>query len=134
MVQPGQELFPLMGLSGGREHQAEPHGAASGYAHEKLGVDDTVEASAARGEFTLRPGDTPVILLSAGIGVTPVLAMLYALSGERSAREVWWLYGARNGREDPSPKKRASCSEHWAARNCFIHTARPLPKLSARRG
>jgi ferredoxin-NADP reductase len=101
LVQPGQELFPLMGLSGGREHQAEPHGAASGYAREKLGVDDTVEASAARGEFTLRPGDTPVILLSAGIGVTPVLAMFYALSGERSAREVWWLYGARNGREDP---------------------------------
>ena len=57
--------------------------------------------SAARGSFTLRPGDTPVILLSAGIGATPVLAMLHALAAEASPREIWWLYGTRNGREHP---------------------------------
>ena len=60
-----------------------------------------MQASAARGNFTLRPGDAPVVLLSAGIGVTPVLAMLHALAAEASTREVWWLYGARNGREHP---------------------------------
>jgi ferredoxin-NADP reductase len=97
--------YSLSGQPGGSYYRLsikqEPHGEASGYVHEGLGVGDTVDASAARGEFTLRPGDTPVILLSAGIGVTPVLAMLHALSGERSSREVWWLYGARNGREHP---------------------------------
>ena len=36
---------------------------------------------------------------SLGIGVTPVLAMLHALAAETSTREVWWLHGARNGRE-----------------------------------
>jgi ferredoxin-NADP reductase len=40
-------------------------------------------------------------LLSAGIGVTPVLAMLHALADEASPRDVWWLYGTRNGREHP---------------------------------
>jgi ferredoxin-NADP reductase/MOSC domain-containing protein YiiM len=79
----------------------EPHGAAGGYVEDKLKVGDIVEMSAARGSFTLRPGDTPVILLSAGIGVTPVLAMLHALAAEASPREIWWLYGARNGREHP---------------------------------
>jgi ferredoxin-NADP reductase/MOSC domain-containing protein YiiM/ferredoxin len=79
----------------------EAHGAASRYIHEEAQVGSTVEVTAARGTFTLRPGDAPVILLSAGIGVTPVLAMLHALASEVSRREVWWLHGARNGREHP---------------------------------
>jgi ferredoxin-NADP reductase len=40
-----------------------------------------------------------VILLSAGIGLTPVLAMLQALAAGRSRREVWWIHGARNRTE-----------------------------------
>ena len=79
----------------------EAHGLAGAYVDEALQVGDIVEASAPRGGFTLEPGDGPVILLSAGIGATPVLAMLYALAAERSPREVWWLYGTRNGREHP---------------------------------
>jgi ferredoxin-NADP reductase/MOSC domain-containing protein YiiM len=79
----------------------EAHGAASVYINDHLQVGDIVHASAARGSFTLRQSDTPVVLLSAGIGVTPVLAMLHALAAEASAREIWWLYGARNGHEHP---------------------------------
>jgi ferredoxin-NADP reductase/MOSC domain-containing protein YiiM len=79
----------------------EAHGAASAYVDDGLQVGDVLQASAARGSFTLRPGGTPVILLSAGIGVTPVLAMLHALTAEATTREVWWLYGTRNGREHP---------------------------------
>jgi ferredoxin-NADP reductase/MOSC domain-containing protein YiiM/ferredoxin len=79
----------------------EAHGVAGAYVSDELKVGDTVQASAARGSFTLQPGDTPVVLLSAGIGVTPVLAMLHALAAEASTREIWWLYGTRNGREHP---------------------------------
>ena len=79
----------------------EDHGAAGAYIDEKLQVGDVVDASAARGSFTLQPGEAPVVLLSAGIGGTPVLAMLYALAAEVSSREVWWIYGARNSREHP---------------------------------
>ena len=46
--------------------------------------------------FVLRAGTRPVVLISAGVGATPVLAMLHALAGEQSARPVWWLHGARN--------------------------------------
>ena len=77
----------------------EAHGAASTYIDDELKVGGIVDARAARGTFTLRQGDTPVVLLSAGIGVTPVLAMLHALAAEASTREVWWLYGTRSGRE-----------------------------------
>jgi ferredoxin-NADP reductase len=51
---------------------------------------------APRGAFTLKPGDGPVVLLSAGIGLTPVLAMLHALAAGGSRREIWWVHGARN--------------------------------------
>ena len=79
----------------------EPHGVAGAYIDEKLQVGDVIEISAARGSFTLGHGDRPVVLLSAGIGATPVLAMLHALSAEASPRDIWWIHGARSGRERP---------------------------------
>jgi ferredoxin-NADP reductase/MOSC domain-containing protein YiiM len=75
----------------------EERGAASGYLHSGLRVGDRLEVAAPRGTFTLRPSDTPVLLISVGVGATPVLAMLNALAAERSKREVWWLHGARGG-------------------------------------
>jgi len=77
----------------------EPHGAAGAYIDEKLQVGDVIEISAARGSFILAPGATPVVLLSAGIGATPVLAMLHALAAEASPRDTWWIHGAHSGRE-----------------------------------
>lgn len=79
----------------------EALGAAGAYIDDKLQVGDIIDASAARGSSTLKPGNAPVVLLSAGMGVTPVLAMLHAVATEASTREVWWLYGTRSGREHP---------------------------------
>ena len=79
----------------------EPHGVAGAYIDDKLKAGDVVDVSAARGSFTLRLDDAPVVFLSAGIGVTPVLTMLHALAADASQREVWWLYGARDRREHP---------------------------------
>jgi ferredoxin-NADP reductase len=42
-----------------------------------------------------------VVLLSAGVGVTPVMAMLHALAAHASPRPVWWIYGARNRLDHP---------------------------------
>jgi ferredoxin-NADP reductase/MOSC domain-containing protein YiiM len=70
----------------------ESLGLASGYIGTTLAVGDDVEVAAPRGEFVLSDGDEPVVLLSAGIGVTPVLAMLHALAAQRSTRRVWWLH------------------------------------------
>jgi ferredoxin-NADP reductase len=60
-----------------------------------------LEVSAPRGAFILRQGDLPVVLLSAGVGVTPVMAMLHALAAQASPRPVWWIYGARNRLDHP---------------------------------
>ncbi|MCP3382273.1 MOSC and FAD-binding oxidoreductase domain-containing protein [Bradyrhizobium sp. CCGUVB4N] len=77
----------------------EAHGIASTYVADELEPGDIVQLGAPRGSFTLQQGTRPIVLLSAGIGVTPVLAMLHALAAEGTTREVWWLHGNRNGRE-----------------------------------
>jgi ferredoxin-NADP reductase/MOSC domain-containing protein YiiM len=82
----------------------EQHGAASGYLHSRVHEGDLLDVSAPRGSFTLgTPGtnERPVVLLSAGVGATPVLAMLHALAKKPSPPRVWWLYGARNSAEHP---------------------------------
>ena len=83
----------------------EKHGAVSPYLYDHAQADDVLEVSAPRGGFTLRSGDAPVVLLSAGIGATPVLAMLHSLSYAASSRQVWWIYGARNRAEHPFAKE-----------------------------
>ena len=60
----------------------EPHGVASTYVSTQLRTGDVLDVSEPRGAFTLRRGDLPVVLLSAGVGVTPVMAMLHALAAQ----------------------------------------------------
>jgi MOSC domain-containing protein YiiM/ferredoxin-NADP reductase len=101
----GPLLFRSYSLSGplSDEHyrvsvKVEPNGAAGSYLNSSVRTGDVLEVSEPRGGFTLQPGDGPVVLLSAGIGATPVLAMLHGLAENASPREVWWLHSARNGK------------------------------------
>jgi ferredoxin-NADP reductase len=75
----------------------ELNGAAGAYLTHQVAVGDVLEVSEPRGVFTLRAEDRPVVLMSAGIGATPVLAMLHVLAQGGTAHPVWWLHGARNG-------------------------------------
>ena len=79
----------------------ELHGAVSGYLKRKVQAGDLLDVTAPRGNFILQPNDDPVVLLSAGVGVTPVLAMLHALASARATRPVWWVFGARNREDHP---------------------------------
>ena len=106
----------------------EPHGVASAYIDEKVQIGDVLEMSAPRGNFTLRPGDAPVVLLSAGVGATPVIAMLHALAAEASRREVWWLYGARSGREHPFAEEVRSLLKAMAHGHSHICYSSPGPE------
>jgi ferredoxin-NADP reductase/MOSC domain-containing protein YiiM/ferredoxin len=79
----------------------EPQGAAGAYIDTRVQAGDILDVSAPRGSFTLRPGERPVVLVSAGIGATPVLAMLHALAAEQTRREIWWIHGAHDSSEHP---------------------------------
>jgi ferredoxin-NADP reductase len=97
--------YSLSGPVGARDYRIsvkrEEHGAASQFLHSRVRAGDLLEAAAPRGTFTLRPGQRPVLLISAGVGATPVLAMLHALAAARSTRDIWWLHGARRHADEP---------------------------------
>src|SRR3984957_1278431 len=86
---------------------------------------DVLDVSAPRGSFTLRPSQSPVVLLSAGVGATPVMAMLHSLAAERSQREVWWIYGARNRVEHPFAEESRSLLKQLSRGRGYIVYSRP---------
>lgn len=96
--------YSLSGVPGAADYRftvkREPGGRVSGYLHARLSVGDQLDIGAPRGTFILDQTRVPLLLISAGIGATPVLAMLQDLAHAHSAREIWWLHGARNGVED----------------------------------
>ena len=95
--------YSLSGDPGGGGYRIsvkrEEHGLVSQWLHAHIQPGSLIEAAAPRGDFYLddeRTGSSAVVLISAGIGVTPVLAMLHALSAADSGRDIWWLHTTRN--------------------------------------
>jgi ferredoxin-NADP reductase/MOSC domain-containing protein YiiM len=104
----GAPVYRSYSLSGAvsAEHyrisvKIEPNGVAGTWLRDHVRVGDTLDVSSPRGSFILQGGERPVVLLSAGIGATPVLAMLHALAAARSTREVLWIHAARDREHHP---------------------------------
>jgi ferredoxin-NADP reductase/MOSC domain-containing protein YiiM/ferredoxin len=105
----------------------EPEGVASGYLHTRLAVGDRLDVAAPRGTFILADTPAPVLLISAGVGATPVLSMLAALAAAHSEREIWWLHGARNGHEHPYAADARTLLEPLPNVQVRIYYSRPDP-------
>ena len=104
----GSPLFRSYSLSGPLSTEQyrisvkiETDGAAGTFMQEHVRVGDALDISSPRGSFVLQSGQRPVVLLSAGIGATPVLAILHALVAAGSTRQVLWLHAARDGEHHP---------------------------------
>jgi ferredoxin-NADP reductase/MOSC domain-containing protein YiiM len=111
----------------------EPSGAGGAYLRDHVRVGDVLEVSSPRGSFTLQSGEGPVVLLSAGIGATPVLAMLYAMSSARSTRPLLWLHAARDGKHFPfavEVRRLVADLAHGRTYVCFS-SPRPSDRLGA---
>ena len=106
-----------------REHD----GAASGYLHARLRVGDRLDIAAPRGTFILDRTEAPVLLISAGIGATPVLAMLHALAKEHSEREIWWLHGARSSRDHSFAAEARTLLASLPHVHAHVYYSRPGP-------
>ncbi len=100
-------------------------GVAGAYIGDGVRIGDIIEVTAPRGSFVLQPGGGPVVLLSAGIGATPVLAMLHALATGLSTREVWWTYGTRDGGEHPFADEVRACLKALPNTHRYISYSAP---------
>jgi ferredoxin-NADP reductase/MOSC domain-containing protein YiiM len=105
--------------------KSEANGIGSAFLCNHAREGDVLDVSAPRGTFTLQPGECPVVLLSAGVGATPVLSMLHALAAERSQREIWWIYGARNRANHPFAEESRSLLKQLAGGRSYIMYSRP---------
>jgi ferredoxin-NADP reductase/MOSC domain-containing protein YiiM len=104
----------------------ESNGIGSLFLCTRVREGDVLDVSAPRGSFTLRAGDGPVVLLSAGIGATPVLSMLHALTAEGSKRHVWWVYAARNRASHPfAEESRLLVNQLTRKGSCIVYS-RPV--------
>jgi ferredoxin-NADP reductase/MOSC domain-containing protein YiiM len=101
----------------------EVNGIGSSFLCNRAREGDALDVSAPRGSFTLRPGQSPVVLLSAGVGATPVMSMLHSLAAEKSQREIWWIYGARSSVDHPfAEESRSLLKQLSRGRGYFVYS------------
>jgi len=133
LVDPGKppvlRSYSLSDLPGA-EHfrisvKSELNGTGSSFLCNHTKEGDVLDVSAPRGSFTLRPSQNPVVLLSAGVGATPVMSMLHTLAAERSQREIWWIYGARNRVDHPFAEESRSLLKQLSRGREYIVYSRP---------
>ncbi len=105
--------------------KSELNGIGSSFLCNRTQAGDVLDVSAPRGNFTLHPSQSPVVLLSAGVGATPVMSMLHTLAAERSQREIWWIYGTRNSVDHPFAEESRSLLKQLSRGRGYIVYSRP---------
>src|ERR1700688_715248 len=105
--------------------KSELNGIGSSFLCNRTQEGDVLDVSAPRGSFTVRPGQSSVVLLSAGVGATPVMSMLHALAAERSQREIWWIYGTRNRVGHPFAEESRSLLKQLSRGRGYVVCSRP---------
>jgi ferredoxin-NADP reductase/MOSC domain-containing protein YiiM len=105
--------------------KSELNGIGSSFLCDRAREGDLLDVSAPRGSFTLRPSQSPVVLLSAGVGATPVMSMLHTLAAERSQRVIWWIYGARNRVDHPFAQESRSLLKQLSRGRGYVVYSRP---------
>ncbi|MEE9101738.1 NO-inducible flavohemoprotein [Pseudomonas nitroreducens] len=98
----GEEVrrtYSLSDAPNGREYRIsvkrETEGKVSNHLHDEIKVGDEVELFPPAGDFFLREGQKPLALITAGVGITPALAMLKQALDD--GREVHFIHCARHG-------------------------------------
>ena len=122
--------YSLSNAGDGRQHRIsvkrESDGVVSRHVHDELEVGDVVELSDPQGAFVLdEASPRPVALVSAGVGVTPMLAMLDALARSRSTREIWWVHTARCGDDHAFRDEVPRLIAHLARARTHVRYTRP---------
>jgi ferredoxin-NADP reductase/predicted pyridoxine 5'-phosphate oxidase superfamily flavin-nucleotide-binding protein len=105
-------------------------GLASNAFHDDIQAGATIRALSPRGTFTLdTESERPVVLLSAGVGITPMLSMLEQLAQDAAGcgckREVWFIHGVRNGNEHAFSGTLESIARRWPRLTTHIRYSRP---------
>lgn len=107
-------------------------GLASRFLHDAIDVGDTLAARAPAGDFVLAAGERPIVLVAAGIGVTPLLSMFAELVHRDDPRPLVFVHVVRDGRHHPfAAEVRALAA---ASRRATLHVLYTRPRAEDRPG
>ena len=112
----------------------ESHGLVSSHLHAHLHRGDRIEVAAPRGDFVLGEGPEPVLLISAGIGQTPLLAMLYRLASQHSRRVVWWIHTTRDADSHAFSTEVADLLARLPSAHSLVYYTTPAQPLASDSG
>ncbi len=144
--EPGQHLPIEVNIAGQRHGRtyslsAAPHpsryrlsikrdaqGLVSRFLHDQLQIGDSLSVSDPAGEFTLDSGRRPVVLLSAGVGVTPMMSMLAQLVRKADERPVWFIHGASDGEHHPLAQEAAALGSLSDRVTSHVSYSQPNPE------
>ncbi|MEN7550832.1 NO-inducible flavohemoprotein [Rapidithrix thailandica] len=102
-------------------------GVVSNYFHKEVEEGSLINLGIPSGEFTLKPGDKPVVLLSGGVGVTPLMSMLNALM-EQGKRTVYFLHAAKNSGTHAFASHVRQLSDQSGLLKSYVFYDEPLEK------
>ncbi|EKF73026.1 bifunctional nitric oxide dioxygenase/dihydropteridine reductase 2 [Alcanivorax hongdengensis A-11-3] len=105
-----------------------PAGLCSGFLHDQVKEGDVVELAPPCGEFTLgaKPNaEKPLVLIAGGVGITPILSMLYAALEQQSGRQVVFIQCALNGAVRPFADELATLKEDYANLKSHVRLSEP---------
>ena len=106
----------------------EAHGLVSGLLHEQVEVGAILGAKAPAGDFVLDHGARRVVLISAGVGITPMLSMLHELVARDQGREVVFVHGARDGQHHAFAEELGLLADARAELRTHVAYSRPRPE------
>jgi ferredoxin-NADP reductase/predicted pyridoxine 5'-phosphate oxidase superfamily flavin-nucleotide-binding protein len=106
----------------------EAQGLASRYLHDDFTVGQNIVTARPQGTFTLdEDSDRPIVLMSAGVGLTPLVSMLHTLGARDSGRPLWFVHGARDGEHHPLRREVAQLVASSAHARLHVAYSRPGP-------
>ena len=106
----------------------EPNGIASGFLHDQIEPGAVLASRKPAGTFTPPKGDGPIVLISAGVGVTPMASMLRELAARGDKRPIWFIHGARDGRRHPLAQEIRELAEAAPNVTLQVFYSRPGPE------
>ena len=130
---PARRTYSLSSAPGDRRYRIsvkrDPRGLVSRHLHNHLEPGASVSAGTPQGSFVIDPSSQrTVVLVSAGVGLTPLVSMLHVLADGDAP--VWFVHGARDGEHHPLREEVARIAE--ASRNVRLHVAYSRPRRQDR--
>jgi len=106
----------------------EAKGLMSRHLHDNVEPGAFIESRRPAGDFMMTCNICPLVLVSAGIGVTPMLSILHAVAPESGDRPVWFVHGARDGRHHPLAGEVRDLVADRPNINLHVAYSRPRPE------